>query len=579
MPLQRLRIASRKTKSAGLHEQKKLESRLGAIPGAVRCDGDVLNLPGWRVTGYIETDDDIVIWAALTADLPLPCDCGAPPDAARKWGSNPETYVHDLPIRNKRTRVYFKQRRYRCACGKSLLPELPGLDGRRRLTARLAGYIEREAFDINRTFLDLEDEMGVSDRTIRDIFTERAERLERERVIETPRWLAIDEVHLGKRVHCVITDPVGRKALDMLPDNSQPRLGRWLLQLPDRHRVEVVTMDMWPAYWSAVRQVLKQARIVVDRYHVHNMLNMAVKDVLQVIRDCMTTSEQRKYMRDPRLLLMSRHHLSDQPTMTAGRVIKPATKDVVATWLEDLHDLGRAYWLKEGLSDILHLTDRAKAEERLDAWLKEVRSFTEHFSLTYERKYQGIWTRPFANVVTTVNKWRDMILNYIDCKHLFDATVSNGFAESTNRLIKQAHLRGGSYTYEVLRIKVIHGGLLVKRRPPHPLKQVTKTAEKGQAGKRRGKNTGNNPNANVVRLERVREEKDETKNLLDDKPREDAKWLARFGHMDQVDLGFDEGPWEPPKRGKGRRKEKEKPRSSRKALRTDDDEGGQMEMF
>jgi transposase len=579
MPLPRPRIPSRKPKATELAVQKKLESQLDAIPGAVRCEGDILNLPGWQATGYIETDHDIVIWAALTADIPMPCGCGAPPAAARKWGSNPLTYIHDLPIRNKRTRVYYKQRRYRCACGRSLLPELPGLDGRRRLTARLAGYIEREAFYINRTFLDLEDEIGVSDRVIRDIFTALAERLERERVIETPRWLAIDEVHLGKREHCVITDPVGRKALDILPDNSQRRLGRWLLQLPNRHRVEVVTMDMWAPYQGAVRRVLKQARIVVDRYHVHNLLNMAVKDVLQVIRDCMTASEQRKYMRDPRLLLASRYQLSDKPTMKGAKVIKPAAKDVVAAWLEDVPDLGRAYWLKESLSDILHLTDRLKAEERLGAWLGEVRIFVEYFRTTYEKRYRGIWTYPFANVVTTVSHWRTMILNYIDCKHLFDTTVSNGFAEGANKLIKQAHLRGGSYTYDVLRIKVIHGGLLLKRRPPHPLKPVVKTAGKRRAGRREGKNVGINPNANVVRLERVREERDETKGLLD-KPREDPKWLARFGHMDQPDLGFDEGPWEPPRRGKGRRKEKEKPGAhKRRPTRTNDSDGGQMKMF
>jgi transposase len=197
------------------------------------------------------------------------------------------------------------------------------------------------------------------------MFAERAERLEKDRVIETPRWLAVDEVHLGSKKHCVVTDPVGRRVLDLIRDDSQKALMTWLLQLPDQQRVEVVTMDMSLYYLGAVRRRLGHAKIVVDRYHVHNLLNTAIKEVLQVIRDRMSASEQRKYMRDPRLLLASRHQLSGEGGRTSAGRKKLSQEETVAWWLEDVPDLGRAYWLKEGLSR--HFAAGGQAEGRGEA--------------------------------------------------------------------------------------------------------------------------------------------------------------------------------------------------------------------
>jgi hypothetical protein len=344
--------------------------------------------------------------------------------------------------------------------------------------------------------------------------------------------------------------------------------------------VEAVTMDMCPSYLGAVGKVLSQARIVVDRYHVHNLLNVAIKDVLQVIRDCMTPSEQRKYMRDPRLLFKSRYGLSGELAREGAKGNKPTEKDVVAKWLEDVPDIGRAYRLKEQLSDILQLTDRLKAEEKLNGWLEEVWDFVKHFRARYEKQYRGTWNEPFGNVITTINQWRSMILNYIDCKHRFERKVTNAFAEYANREIGKAYLLGSSYTYEVLRVKVIHGGLLVRRRPSHPLKEMPLATEQERAGRRGEKKNGVNSQSNVARLKRGREEKDETKNLLP-RSHDNAAWTSRFGQLDQPDLSFDQGVWEPPKKGgRGRRKEKDKQRGSGKRTRPPRSRSsGQIKLF
>ncbi len=60
MPLPRLRTPN-KTTSAEVTAEKEMESLFGAVPGALRCDGDALNLPGWRAIGYVETDHDVIV--------------------------------------------------------------------------------------------------------------------------------------------------------------------------------------------------------------------------------------------------------------------------------------------------------------------------------------------------------------------------------------------------------------------------------------------------------------------------------------------------------------------------------------
>src|SRR5207253_823203 len=133
----------------------------------------ILNLPGWRSVKYYETEDDIIVIAMPTTEPTNPCDCGN--SKYRKWGPAALSYVHDLPIRCKRTRVYFARQRYCCACGKTFQQLPVGIDGRHRITARLAGYIEREAFSIFRTFSAIANEVGVSEQLVRNKLTERAE--------------------------------------------------------------------------------------------------------------------------------------------------------------------------------------------------------------------------------------------------------------------------------------------------------------------------------------------------------------------------------------------------------------------
>lgn len=202
-------------------------------------------------------------------------------------------------------------------------------------------------------------------------------------------------------------------------------------------------------------------------------------------------------------------------------------------WFEDVPDIEPAYWLKEDFSDILQLWDRQKAEELTDLWLQRVEEFIKDLRAKYHKETGTAWKGPFTNVLTTINKWRPYILNYIDCKNRFGLTTTNYFAEHVNKKIKRAKALVNGASFETIRMKVIHGGVMVTRRPQHPLSQI-QVRPNAKRQKRSGQeNREINPNSNLAQLKQAREDRDETKDLLP-KPQEFPGWVSRFKSNDQV---------------------------------------------
>jgi transposase len=521
--------------------------------GGPWCTGEIINLLGWKTLKYKETDHDIIILAEPTTDFEeVICTCGESAENFKFWGFTDTAYIRDLPIRCKRARIYYRLQRKRCNNPstherKTIQQPLINIHERHSLTTRLVDYIQEESFNIFRNFSQIAEETGVNELTIRNIFTARAKQLDKIKLVETPKWLAIDEVYPRnkKEPRCVISIPERHRVLDLLPDNKPPGLVEWLLHLPDRNIVELVTMDMYEPYRFVVGRLLPKAQIVVDRYHVHNLLSVALKQVMEVVRSSMTSSECRKYMRREELLLKNQRRLSKKQKKDKAGNGLPSEHEQVKKWLEDVPDIAVAYWLVSDFSDILQQSDRQKAENLTELWLKRVDEFVEYFRAKYKKNYKEKWEDPFGNVPHTITNWRASILNYIDFKGRFEISPTNGFAEFANKQIKKAFKMGNGYTFQVLRDKVVYGGVHVKRRPSHPLDEKRpRQKRKHKSGDGKELPHEMNPDANVVSLERARRDRYETEDLLS-KPQETPGWVERFEPIDRSKLQLDENEQEP----------------------------------
>ncbi len=307
---------------------------------------DVLNLSFFKILGIMENDYDFQIQVE-TNSPPLACPhCGYETNLYKH--GNREQLSMDLPIHGKRVGLLIKRQRYRCRdCNQTFWERLEHtIDEKRNCTKRLLSYIEKQT--LKRTFVSISEDVGLNEKTIRNIFRDYINRLEQTLRFETPNWLGIDEIHIIKP-RCVLTNIEERTLLDILPNRNKETVVGNLSRIPNRGRIQYVTMDMWQPYKDAVRAVLPKAIIIIDKFHVVRMANQALETVRKQLRVGLSAKERRGLMHD-RFILLKRHkELTDMDKITLD------------LWTKNYPSLGIAYDLKESFFDLWDSDSRQEA--------------------------------------------------------------------------------------------------------------------------------------------------------------------------------------------------------------------------
>ena len=406
---------------------------------------DILNLPEFRVLQVDDSGPDYHIRAETIAPPAACIHCGAA--SFVRYGHR-EQLIHDLPSHGKRVGISIDTRRYRCKdCRKTFYEPLPAVDEKRRMTTRLVNWLGEHS--ARKTFAQLAEETGVSNMTVKAVFDDHSAKLGAALKIETPQFMGIDEIHLIRRPRAVFTNTKGSHpaggclVIEMLANRDKKSVVRYLSSLPDRERIRCVTMDMWRPYRDAVREVLPDAGLVVDKFHVVKMANAALDQVRKSVGAAMTTRQRRILMKDRKLLLMR------------PKDLRPEAALMLSGWLRNLPELEAAYNAKEAF---YALYDAGTKEEAL--------------------RLQGQWESglvpemktAYQPLITAFHNWRDEILAY------FDWRLTNACAESANNLIRVANRMGRGYSFEVLRSRILltnHAGHKKKKLYARPMPRDT----------------------------------------------------------------------------------------------------------
>lgn len=378
---------------------------------------NILNLHAYVVTALEENEHDYHISAEVKR-VPAACPhCRSPHVVG--FGRR-ERLVRDLPIHGKRVGIYVNLRRMQCRnCNKTFAESLPDVDERRDMTARLVGWIGKQA--VKRTFASIADDVGVVEGTIRAIFNDYVNELEKTIRFETPKWMGIDEIHLIKP-RGVIANIQNNTIVELLPNRNKDTIVRYLSQLPGRYQVQYVAMDMWAPYRDACQAVIPDARIVIDKFHVVRMANDAMERVRKGLRERLTLKQKRGLMHDRFVLLKREHDLSDQEAL------------LLSGWVKNYDELGLAHRLKE---DFFRIYD-AKAPDEAQA-----------LYIDWKRRITPEVAPAFADLVRAWDNWTPWILGY------FDHPVTNAYTESLNSLIRVMNRLGRGYSFEALRAKIL----------------------------------------------------------------------------------------------------------------------------
>ncbi len=259
---------------------------------------NILNLPSYVVTDVHETEHDYHIYAETKAVPEICPHCGG--DNLVGFGRR-EQLVKDLPIHSKRVGVYITTRRLQCrSCSKTFYQTLPDIAVNRQMTSRLVNWIGSQA--LKRPFLSIADETGVDEKSIRNIFRDYINDLEKTVRFKVPRLMGIDEIHLI-RPRCVVSNIDSRTAVEILRDRNKNSVINYLSRLKGKELVKLVAMDMWQPYRDAVSVALPQAIIVIDKFHVLRMANECLERIRKELRENLTAKQRRGLMHDRFILL------------------------------------------------------------------------------------------------------------------------------------------------------------------------------------------------------------------------------------------------------------------------------------
>lgn len=379
---------------------------------------NILNLSSYTIARIEEDEHDYHIWAEA-ARHPSTCHhCGHREIVG--FGRR-EQLIRDLPMHGKRVGIYVDTRRYRCRqCGKTFYERLPDVNEKRLMTARLVDWVGKQA--IKRPFARLADEVGLAENTVKNVFRDYINDLERTVRFEVPRWMGIDEIHIIKKPRCIISNIEHNTAVEVLRDRTKKTVMGHFQTMQGREKVQYVAMDMWNPYREAVEALMPQATIVIDKFHVVRMANEALETIRKAQRAQLTTKERRGLMHDRFVLLKRRHDLTDKEYLK------------LSGWTANYPMLEAAYDAKEVFYGIWDMDTRADAERAYAIWrdnlVPEVRE-------------------AFHPLVRAMENWHSHIFAY------FDHAITNAYTESLNNLIRVMNRLGRGYSFEALRAKIL----------------------------------------------------------------------------------------------------------------------------
>lgn len=379
---------------------------------------NILNLPSFNILDIKETDFDYQILVESVSPPSMCVHCGFAD--LQRFGTKKQ-FFYDTPMHGKRVGITVNRQRYRCKnCGSTFFENLWDMDDKRMATVRLVEYIQKQS--LNRTFTSIAVEVGMDEKTIRNIFRDYVSFLAETVKFETPRFLGIDEIHILKKPRCVVANIEENTIIDLLFNRNKETVTRYLMNLPNKEKIQYVAMDMWQPYREAVNDVFSKAKIIVDKFHVVRMANTALEDIRKAHRKSIEPKQRRQLMRDRYVLLKRYHDLTPQDML------------LLDLWTANFPKLKMAYDLKEDFFKIWDSKSRIEAYDKYQQWVTRIPD---------EMK------AAFKPIVTAIKNWEEEVFNY------FDHPITNAYTESLNNLVRVINRLGRGYSFDALRAKIL----------------------------------------------------------------------------------------------------------------------------
>jgi transposase len=357
----------------------------------------------------------------------------------------PVVVLTDLPVFGRAVRLAWHKTRY--ACPDTTCPhaswtptDLRIAAARATVTQRAGRWATEQVGRFRRAVSAVAAELGCDWHTVNDTVLAYGEQLvDHPDRIGQVTAIGLDETlfartgqYRTRRWATTIADVSGHRLIDITPGRDARSVIDWLTARPQAwlDAITVGTLDMAATYRSVYRQVLPQAILVADPFHVVRLATTCLDQVRRWVQNTVLGHRGRKT--DP--LYRARRLL----TKAAERLDEPGTaklRGLLAAGDPDGH-VAAAWQAKEAVRGHYTIPDPTTAGDYLHALSADLRAPGRHPLL--------------QRLGRTLHTWRSEILAW----HTTGA--SNGPTEGQNNLIKATKRVGfGFRNFHSYRIRVL----------------------------------------------------------------------------------------------------------------------------
>lgn len=389
----------------------------------------IINFEDIKVINYhFITENEIVIELENKLKEVNCSHCG---NSTNKIHQNHWYRVRDIPLSDYQVFLNINRRQFRCtSCQKVFSEEMSFVKARRTYTKRLATKVIKEVLETNVETAARRNRMTAAE--IETLLKEQESDLLNQKP-QTIKKLGIDEIARlkgGKNYAAVLVDLETRKPIALLEKRNKEVIAEYLssLGLEVLEQIEEVSIDLWKPYKSLIQEMMPNAQVVADRFHVMKQINEEL-DRKRKQEKRVAAKIKNKKKRNQKLAGLTN---SKYPLLKKKENLNYEEKARIDLVKKVAPQLGEMYQKKEAIRDIFN--SQITSDEALY-------KFIEWTEAAY--KY-------FPKSCRTISRWIDEIVAY------FDNRTTQGVVEGINQKIKLIKRRAyGLTNFESFRRRIL----------------------------------------------------------------------------------------------------------------------------
>jgi transposase len=370
---------------------------------------EILNIPNMKVFDCQEIEGmGIVITIEKSVNY---CSCPSCGEKNQSIHQNHWRIINDLPWGEKTILLKINRRQFKCnKCKKVFSEDLDFVEKNKGYTKRLAVDIVQQVLDSNLHSVAKRNDL--SDEEVESMLKEQVSQILNINLSQLRR-LGIDEIALVKgqgNYLAIIVDLDTRKPIEIVKSRRIEDIAEVLMGWGSEvlEQIKEVSIDLWSPYKKLVEELMPNADITADRFHVMKQVN----DEL----DAMRKSEKRAAMslenKSERDRILEGLNKSKYSFIKNESSLNERQKEKLKAAQEVSPTLAKMHKLKEDFRDIFELTvSWGDSVIKLLDWMHEALSY-------------------FPKSIGTIVRWFGEIVGY------FDRRTTSGAVEGINNKLK-----------------------------------------------------------------------------------------------------------------------------------------------